>query len=356
MKIMKAALLYENSKELALEEVNIPELNDGEALIKVKSCGICHSDLNIIDGIIKPPKYPHTLGHEIAGIIEDYKHINREEKVFIENIFQETEGRVLVYFYIKCSNFSYCLRGEDNLCLYFKRIGFEEWGEYAEYIKVPIKNPIPLPKQLDFSVAILVDAGATTYRAFRKIYPLPGSIMAIIGIGGLGGMVIQIAKVFEVQVLAIDILDEKLTYAKKLGADYILNFKDIRYKDINNVRNVLKKNLDINYVNAVIDTVGSNDTLSLGMYMVGRGGRIILLGYGKEKSLNILPIKIIYDEIVLEGFRGASKWEVYEILQLAKKNLIVPNVTNEYKLENVNVAINDFRAGKILGRSIIKFD
>jgi D-arabinose 1-dehydrogenase-like Zn-dependent alcohol dehydrogenase len=90
--------------------------------------------------------------------------------------------------------------------------------------------------------------------------------------------------------------------------------------------------------------------------MVGRGGKIILLGYGKEKSLNISPIKIIYDEIVLEGSRGASKWEVYEILQLAKKNLIVPNVTNEYKLENVNVAINDFRAGKILGRSIIKFD
>jgi propanol-preferring alcohol dehydrogenase len=90
--------------------------------------------------------------------------------------------------------------------------------------------------------------------------------------------------------------------------------------------------------------------------MVGRGGRIILLGYGKEKSLNISPIKIIYDEIVLEGSRAASKWEIYEMLQLAKKNLIVPNVTNEYKLENVNIAINDLRAGKILGRGIIKFD
>jgi propanol-preferring alcohol dehydrogenase len=356
MKTMKVALLYENSNDLALEEVNIPELNEGEALIKVKSCGICHSDLNIIDGIIKPPKYPHILGHEIAGIIEDYKHINSEEKMFVENIFQETEGRVLVYFYITCGHCSYCLRGEDNLCLYFKRIGFEEWGGYAEYIKVPIKNLIPLPNQLDFNAAILVDAGATTYRALRKTSPLPGSIIAIIGIGGLGGMAIQIAKAFGAQVLAIDILDEKLTYAKKLGADRILNFKDIRYKDINDVRNVLKKNLNINYVNAVIDTVGSNDTVSLGMCMVGRGGRIILLGYGKEKSLNILPIKIIYDEIVFEGSRGASKWEVYEILQLAKKNLIVPNVTNEYKLENVNVAINDFRAGKILGRSIIKFD
>ncbi|MDT7891382.1 MAG: alcohol dehydrogenase catalytic domain-containing protein [Thermoproteota archaeon] len=89
MKTMKAVLLYENSNELILREVNIPELNDGEALIKVKSCGICHSDLNIIDGIIKPPKYPHILGHEIAGIIEDYKHINREEKCLLKIYFKK---------------------------------------------------------------------------------------------------------------------------------------------------------------------------------------------------------------------------------------------------------------------------
>ncbi|MDT7891383.1 MAG: zinc-binding dehydrogenase [Thermoproteota archaeon] len=276
--------------------------------------------------------------------------------MFVENILQETEGRVLVYFYITCVHCSYCLRGEDNLCLYFKRIGYEEWGGYAEYIKVPIKNLIPLPKQLDFNASILVDAGATTYRALRKIYPLPGSIIAIIGVGGLGGMAIQIAKAFGAQVLAIDILDEKLKYAKKLGADHILNFKEMNHKDISNIRNFLKKNLDKNYVDAVLDTVGSNDTITLGLHMVGRGGRIILLDYGKEKSLNISPTKIIYDEIVLEGSRAASKWEIYEMLQLAKKNLIVPNVTNEYKLENVNIAINDLRAGKILGRGIIKFD
>jgi len=353
---MKAALLYEGAKELIIREIEVSKLNSGEALIKVKATGICHSDLNIIDGVIKPPRYPHILGHEIAGIVEDFRPINIEEKRFVDALFQETEGRVIVYFYIACGQCFYCLRGEDNLCLNFRRIGFEEWGGYAEYVKTPIKNLIPLPKTLNFNAAILVDAGATVYRALRKAKPLPGTIIAIIGVGGLGGMAIQIAKTFGASVIAIDIIDEKLIYAKKLGADYTLNFKEIYHEDVHEIRKFMKKTLDISYVDIVIDTVGSSSTITLGVNIVKRGGRVMLLGYGKEKLLNISPIKIIYDEIVIEGSRAASKWEVYEVIQLAKKNLIVPNVTNEYKLEDVNVAINDLRTGKILGRAIIKFD
>jgi len=355
MKTMRAALLYENSKELSLEEVKIPELKNGDALVRVKACGICYSDINIINGVIKPPRYPHVLGHEIAGLIEDYKPANDEERMFIKNIFQKSEGRVLIYFYITCGHCIHCLKGEDNLCLHFKRIGFEEWGGYAEYVRVPIRNLLPLQKPLDFNAAILVDAGATTYRALRKAMPLPGSIVMVIGIGGLGGMAIQIAKAFGTKVIAVDIINEKLVYAKKLGADYTVNLEEVPHENMYKTQKRIKELLGIDNVDVVIDTVGNNNTVSLGIHMVKRGGRIVLLGYGKEKNLNIPLIKIIYDEIIIEGSRAASKWEVYEVLQLAKKNLIIPNVTNEYSLENINVALNDLRTGKILGRGIIKF-
>jgi propanol-preferring alcohol dehydrogenase len=355
-RVMKAALLYENSKELSIEEVETPKLGSGEALIKVKACGICHTDLNIIDGIIKPLRYPHILGHEIAGVIEDFKPADDKERTLIENVFQETEGRVLIYFYITCGHCNYCLKGESNLCLDFRRIGFEEWGGYAEYVKVPIKNVIPLPKRLDFNAAILVDAGATTYRALRKVKPLPGSTIAIIGVGGLGGMAVQIAKMFGAQVLAIDVFDVKLAYAKRLGADYVLNFNEVYSKNVDEVKRTLRTLGINNSIDAIIDTVGNNNTLNFGMKLIGRGGRIVLLGYGKDKeSLNILPIKVIYDEITIMGSRAASMWEVYEVIRLAERGHIILNVTNEYELELVNKAMSDLRSGRILGRAIIKF-
>lgn len=356
MILMKAALLYENSRELVIEEVVEPKISEGEVLVKVRACGICHSDLNIIDGILMPSRYPHILGHEVTGDIVGYRPVTMQEKEAMKLIESEYMGRVAVYFYITCGRCSFCLRGHDNLCTNFRRIGFEEWGGYAEYVKVPIRNLIPLPKNLDYHAAILVDAGASTYRALRKAALEPGSSIAIIGIGGLGSMALQLAKVFGLTTLAIDIYDKKLSYAKKLRADYILNMNEIKAKNEEYINSVLKRMMgDDGKVNAVIDTVGTSETLSAAIAMLKRGGTIVLLGYGKEKLLPLHIIRVIYEEYRIEGSRASSKWEVVEVLNLASRGMIHPVVTDEFRLDEVNEALNKLRRGEIMGRAIIKF-
>lgn len=351
---MKAALLYENKKELIIENIEEPKIVEGEAIVKVKACGICHTDLNIIDGIIKPPRYPHILGHEIAGDVVECKPAAQQERELMKLIESDYSGRVIVYFYITCGRCRFCLRGDDNLCNFFRRIGFEEWGGYAEYVKVPIKNLIPLSKKLDYNAAILVDAGATTYRALRKINPKPGNSIAIIGVGGLGSMALQLAKIFGLTVLALDIYDSKLEYAKKLGADYTLNLSEFKTKT-ENISSIVKDLMNgDDGVDAVIDTVGISETLNIAMAILKRCGVIVILGYGKEKTLSLPIIKTIYEEYRIEGSRAATKWEVVEVLNLASSGMIHPLVTREYRLDEVNKALNDLRRGEILGRAILK--
>lgn len=357
---MRAALLYEDRKELILDDVEDPKVHEGYALVRVKACGICHSDLNIIDRVLKPPRYPHVLGHEIAGVIEDHKPATDQERKFVEHIISNYDGRVLIHFYITCGRCQYCLRGSDNLCISFRRIGFEEWGGYAEYVAVPIRNLIPLPRNLDYSAAVLVDAGATAYRALRKLDLRVGEMVAVIGIGGLGSMAVQLAKAQGLRVLAIDIYDEKLRYAKDMGADYVLNIHEIEAKlSSKNMRELLNELLGLKEeegsVSGVIDTVGTSRTITLAMGMLKRAGKIILLGYGIEHNIPIPLIKTIYDEIKIEGSRAASMWEVIETVNIASRNMIKPNVTAEYSLYNINEALDMLRKGKILGRAIIKF-
>ena len=348
---MKAALLYEGAKELVVEDVEEPKIEPGEVLIRVKATGICHTDLHFIDGLLKPPRYPHVLGHEIAGVVEKYLPLTRSDEEYMRNLLKQHDGRVLVYFYVTCGRCYYCASGNENLCLNFKRIGFELWGGYAEYVKVPLRNLIPLPGNLDFNAAVLVDAGATTYRALGKLGLRAGRIVAIIGVGGLGGMALQLAKASGLKVVAFDVSDAKLKYAEELGADAALNASQMNVDDITRE---LEKKLGSGNVDGVIDTVGSNETLKLSFKLLKRAGKIVILGYGKDKHLQLPVMDLIYDELVVMGSRASSLNEVRDVVRLAERGLIRVNVTDEYALSDINTAFNDLRSGRILGRGVVK--
>ena len=140
------------------------------------------------------------------------------------------------------------------------------------------------------------------------------------------------------------------------GADYTINARELPIDNREALEREVKELAGGDKAVAVIDTVGTTNTLRLGINLVKRGGKIILLGYGKEAELKLPIIKVIYDEIVVEGSRAASKWEVSEVLKLAEKGLIAPNVTDEYRLEDINKALENLRKGRIIGRAVIKFD
>lgn len=343
---MKAALLYEGRRELEVKEVKEPEIRGGEALLKVGATGICHSDLHIVDGFLKPPRYPHVLGHEIAGVVEEAKPTNRVEKEVLERI-EQTGGRAIIYFYITCGSCEYCISGKENLCYTYRRIGFEEWGGYAEYVRVPIVNLVPLPEELGFEAGILADAGATAYRALSKAGVQVGSNILIIGVGGLGSMALQIAVSSGATVGAIDIEDTKLKYARELGAVYTLNFKESADK--------VWEETEGRGVEVVVDTVGKEETIKLGLEVLKRGGTLILLGYGKDSRIDYPVSRIIYEDYKIVGSRASAKHDLYQVVELAKKEKIRLNVTSEYKIEDVNRALKDLRHGRILGRGIIRF-
>lgn len=341
---MRAALLFEGSRDLKIQDVEDLKPLPGHALIEVKMCGICHTDLHIIDGFLKPPAYPHVLGHEIAGIVRSAIPTNSREKTLLEMI-QSYDNRVIAHFYVTCGICQYCVSGNENLCYRFQRIGFDLWGCYAEFVRAPIENLVPLPSSLGYEAAVLTDAGATAFRALRKAGANVNNSVLVIGIGGLGSMVVQIAKAMGAHVIAIDKTEDKIRWARSLGADAAFNITD---EDL--IKKEIREGVDI-----VVDCAGATKTISTGLRLLKRSGRLILLGYSKESFVETPAMKIVYDELYIMGSRASAKQDLLGVLELAKREKIKPIVTNKYRLDHVNRGIDDLRSGLVLGRAVIDF-
>ncbi|MGQ9639784.1 MAG: alcohol dehydrogenase catalytic domain-containing protein [Candidatus Bathyarchaeia archaeon] len=160
---MKAARFYEVGKPLKVENAEVPSISAGEVLVRVRSCGICHTDLHFIDeGLIKPGKLPQIMGHEAAGDVVEVGDMVKDVEV---------GDRVLIHFYFSCGECYYCRRGRESLCVGpdFQQFGFTIDGGYAEYAKAPARSIIKLPDELPYDVGILIDAGSTAYHAVREI-------------------------------------------------------------------------------------------------------------------------------------------------------------------------------------------
>jgi|BEDMetMinimDraft_2_1075160.scaffolds.fasta_scaffold00050_27 D-arabinose 1-dehydrogenase-like Zn-dependent alcohol dehydrogenase len=337
---MKAGIINESSDEIEIKDMDIPKLENGEALISVKALGICGSDLKIIHKFLKPPFYPFIIGHEIAGSLIEAKPSNKNEEEIVQKIEGEG-GNVIVYFYVGCNICPHCKRGEMNLCYNVKRIGFELNGGLAEFVKAPIINLVPLKSKLTYENAVLADAGATVFRALKKVKIRPGLSAAVMGVGGLGSMAIQLLRLFGCEIVALDKKEEKLKLARELGANYTVN--TVEHKD------------GIDYkVDLFMDFVGNSESQEIAMKMLKKKGNLIQVGY-TNSSLSKIAIKdLIYNEIKIMGSIGNSINDLYEVVELASKGFIRAIITNEYKMEEVNKALKDLEENKVRGRSLIR--
>ena len=208
---MKAALLYEKDPVLRVEDVPIPSLDYGEVLLKVQATGLCRTDLKFLHGFLRPKSFPHVLGHEIAGtVVESRPSINMEREIL--ETAKECPS-VLVYPDVGCGHCTYCIEGRMNLCNKLQRPGFELSGGFADYVRVPIRNLIPT--SLGREAAVLTDAGANMLHALRRARLEPGMVVVLAGVGGLGTMAVQLARLFGCTVIALDIDDEKSCFCKR---------------------------------------------------------------------------------------------------------------------------------------------
>lgn len=208
---MKAVRLVEIGKPLQEQEVPLPALGDQGVLVRVKAAGICHSDVHYRAGKSPVGVLPQTLGHEVAGIIENVG----------TGIASDRIGkRVCLHYLLTCGNCDYCRQGREQFCVTGAMIGKHRDGGYAEYITVPARNAVPLPDTVSFEQgAVLMCSTSTSFHALRKARLKAGETVAIFGAGGLGMSAIQLAYAMGASaVFAIDISPQKLATAKTYGA------------------------------------------------------------------------------------------------------------------------------------------
>jgi D-arabinose 1-dehydrogenase-like Zn-dependent alcohol dehydrogenase len=267
MTTMRAARFHAETRQLSVQDVPVPEPGPTEVLVRVKACGICLSDVHLLDGSLRPSLPVLTPGHEAAGVIERVG----------ERVPGWTPGqRVVMAGGKACGACASCAngRGQED-CLRFRIMGFDYDGAWAEFIVVPCTSLTAVPEHIPFEqAAILADAVSTPYAGLIDRGGLrPGESVGLWGIGGLGVHAVQIARMAGAAlIVAVDTLPDARARALDRGADFALDpaGEDVpaRIREITGGRG-----LDL-----AVDLVGANAVLAQAAQCIGRNGRVVMIG------------------------------------------------------------------------------
>jgi propanol-preferring alcohol dehydrogenase len=346
---MLCARLHEYGKPLVVEEISKLEKPRGDAVIvKVGGAGLCHSDLHLIDGEWKdamPLPLPKTPGHEIAGWVE-------EAGDSVPKGMFERGDTVAVFGGWGCGACMMCKRGDEQMCPRACWPGLSQYdGGYAQYVVVPsyrflvkVDGKIP-PEEL----APLTDAGLTPYRAIRRFRHmlLPGTAIAVVGIGGLGSYGVQYARLLAPNstVIAIDRNDKKLELAKEFGADRTVRLSEGAHQQV-------MEATEGRGVDVILDCAGAENTIADSVRMLAKSGVLAIVGLvGKQIRVPLLPAVI--NEYQVTGSLWGNYNELCEVIELARQGK-VKHAISGFSLQEINSAIGKLRAGQIIGRAVIK--
>jgi len=328
---MKAIRLIGPGRPLELREVDLPALGPGDALVRVKAAGICHSDAHYRAGASRVEPLPLTLGHEVAGVVEQ---IGPQVADF------KPGDRVCVHYMATCGQCESCNRGEEQFCASGKMIGKHRDGGYAEYIRVPARSVFRLPPEIPFEHgAIMMCSSATSLHALRKARLEPGETVAVFGVGGLGLSAVQLAGALgALQVFAVDIKESKLELARRLGATPI----DARAGDpVSRIRELTGgRGVDV-----ALELIGLPLTMAQSVRVLAVGGRAALAGI-TTRSFEVTPYhELINKEAEIIGVSDHLAQELPLLIELARlgKLNLAPIVSRTIALDAdaINQALDD---------------
>ena len=336
---MRAARFYGPGQPLALEDVPIPEPAVGEALVRVRMSGVCHTELHMLEGVLNLGVVPLIPGHEVVG-----------EVVEVRGPSRSVPGeRVLLSYYAPCGSCSLCRGGAENLCPNASRqLGFTADGGYGEYVVVPSSSMLSLPSNLDDEEAVgLACGGATALHAARAVAQVRlGETAVIYGVGGVGFYLIQICRMAGARVLAIGRNPTKLAIAKDLGADAGI---DAMATD---PLTAVQELTNGNGADVVFDLVASAETMAIAPRMLARRGRLVFAGYGEDHA-TLNPLLLVLREIQIRGAVGNTFAELRDTVSLAASGRLKSVVGPLFPLERVNDALAALRDGQVVGRAIL---
>lgn len=334
---MKAAVVHDFAKPLALEEVPIPTPGPGQVLIRVVASGVCHTDLHAAKGDwpVKP-KLPFIPGHEGVGYVA----------ALGPGVTALKEGdRVGVpWLHSACGECEYCITGWETLCPHQQNTGYSVDGGFAEYVLAPAAYVGRIPAGLDFiSAAPILCAGVTTYKGIKETDTRPGQWIVISGIGGLGHVAVQYAKAMGLHVAAVDIADEKLALARQLGADLTVNAAT------QDAAAVIQR--EIGGAHGVLVTAVSVPAFQQALGMTRRGGTVSLVGLPPGEFPT--PIfDVVLKRITIRGSIVGTRKDLEEALQFAAEGAVKSTVELQ-PLDAINTVFERLEKGDVNGRVVL---
>jgi propanol-preferring alcohol dehydrogenase len=336
-KTMKAAVVREFSKPLAIEEVPVPEPGPGQVQVKIAASGVCHTDLHAVEGDwpVKP-KPPFIPGHEgvgfVSGVGSGVKHVKEGDRVGVP------------WLYTACGHCEHCLGGWETLCESQLNTGYSINGGFADYVVADPNYLGHLPANVGFvEIAPVLCAGVTVYKGLKVTDTKPGDWVVISGIGGLGHMAVQYAREMGLNVAAVDIDNDKLALAERLGATVTVNARTTDPVAF------LKK--EIGGAHGVLVTAVSPKAFEQALGMVRRGGTVALNGL-PPGSFPLPIFDMVLNGITVRGSIVGTRLDLQEALAFAGAGKVNATVSTE-RLESINDVFSRMHAGTIEGRVVL---
>jgi alcohol dehydrogenase/propanol-preferring alcohol dehydrogenase len=333
---MKAVEVGQPGGPLQLVEREVPEPETGQVLIKVRACGICHSDVFTKEGLWPGLEFPRVPGHEIAGIIEAAG----------SGVEEWSPGqRVGVGWHGgHCGRCEPCRRGDFILCQRLRVPGISYDGGYAEYMVAPVEALARIPDDLsDVEAAPLLCAGITTFNALRHSGAGPGKVVAILGIGGLGHLGVQFAARMGFAVVAIARGKDKEALAKKLGARHYIDSR---------AQNVAEALMALGGAKVILATVTSGQAMSAALGGLGADGKLILVGVSEEPvEVPIAPFIMRRNSV--QGWPSGTSADSQDTLAFSALTGIRPMI-EAFPLERAAEAYDRMLSGAARFRVVLK--
>lgn len=376
---MKAQVLTQashNNWQMSLETLKMPVPKAGEVLVRVRACGVCHTDLHVMKKEVAFP-IPAVMGHEISGTIVGLG--DGVDSVSAQAL--QLGQPVVCPFIMPCGTCHYCVRGKEDICdTFFAKnrllgtlydgqtrlfrldgspVSMYSMGGLAEYCVVPATAVFPIPAAVS-SVLPHADASIigcaifTAYGAVRHAGDIrAGETVAVIGAGGVGSSVLQFAKAFGAsQVIAIDVSDEKLAAVKKLGASHTINAKKVA-----NVADAIKSATGGRGVDVCVEALGRRETFLQAVQAVQDGGRAVMVGIAPAgMTADVEITRIVRRQIRIIGSYGAkARQDVPDIFRFVANGSIDVSgaITKRFTLETAGQAYTELDKGQITGRAIV---
>lgn len=332
---MRAAVFRGPDRPLSVEEVPTPEAGPGDAVVRVAACGVCHTDLHYVDHgtpTFKSP--PLVLGHEVAGTVAEVG----------PGVDAVAPGdRVLLPAVLSCGACRMCRTGRENICENGVMLGNHVDGGYAEYVAAPARDLFHLPEEIPLvEGSIIADAVTTPYHAVvNRGRVRPADEVVVVGCGGIGLNLVQVAAAVGGRVTAVDVAEEKRRWALRLGAVEALDPDDAERPD-RAIRDAAGGGADVAF-----EAVGKASTQELALSSLRTGGRLVLVGYSPEKmALN--AGRVMFRELEVLGSLGCRPVDYPRAIELVRQGRIGVEelVTGRFGLEDIERALDALRAGE----------